>query len=123
MFGDRKPYLVALLTPNIERLIDLAREEHLDYIDSEGLVSHTRIKEIYAQRIAKLNKKFPPYKTIKYFAIVPSEFSIEGGELTPTLKMKRKVIYEKYKEVVDGLYLTNGDVGAGQQKNNNGERT
>ena len=123
VFGDRKPYLVALLTPNIERLIDLAREEHLDYIDSEGLVSHTRIKEIYAQRIANLNKKFPPYKTIKYFAIVPSEFSIEGGELTPTLKMKRKVIYEKYKEVVDDLYLTNGGGDIGQQKNNNGEGT
>ena len=123
VFGDRKPYLVALLTPNIERLIDLAREEHLDYIDSEGLVSHSRIKEIYAQRIANLNKRFPPYKTIKYFAIVPSEFSIEGGELTPTLKMKRKVIYEKYKEVINGLYLTNGGVGIGQEKNNNGERT
>jgi len=109
VFGDRKPYLVALLTPNIERLINLARKEHLDYIDVEGLVSHTRIKELYARRIANLNKKFPPYKTIKYFSIVPSEFSIEGGELTPTLKMKRKVIYKKYKEMVDDLYLARGN--------------
>jgi long-chain acyl-CoA synthetase len=116
VFGDRKPYLVALLTPNIERLIDLAREEHLDYIDIEGLVNHTRIKEIYLQRITRLNKNFPPYKTIKYFAVAPSEFSIEGGELTPTLKMKRKVIYEKYKTVVDDLYLTNGDGDGSPQK-------
>jgi long-chain acyl-CoA synthetase len=116
VFGDRKPYLVALLTPNIERLIDLAREEHLDYIDIEGLVNHTRIKEIYLQRITRLNKNFPPYKTIKYFAVAPSEFSIEGGELTPTLKMKRKVIYEKYKTMVDDLYLTNGNGDGSPQK-------
>jgi long-chain acyl-CoA synthetase len=116
VFGDRKPYLVALLTPNIERLIDLAREEHLDYIDIEGLVNHTRIKEIYLERITRLNKNFPPYKTIKYFAVAPSEFSIEGGELTPTLKMKRKVIYEKYKTMVDDLYLTNGNGDGSPQK-------
>ncbi len=109
VFGDRKPYLVALFTPNVERLIDLAREERLDYIDIKGLVNHTRIREIYLERITRMNKKFPPYKTIKYFAVVPSEFSIEGGELTPTLKMKRKVIYEKYKTMVDDLYLTNGN--------------
>ncbi len=106
VFGDRKPYLVALLTPNIERLINLAREEHIDYIDMEELVNHSKIKALYAERIENLNRNFPSYKTIKYFAVVPSEFTIEGGELTPTLKMKRKIIYEKYKELVDDLYLT-----------------
>jgi len=123
VFGDRKPYLVALLTPNIERLIDLAREEHLDYIDMEGLVNHSRIKELYSERIARLNKNFPSYQTIKYFATLPSEFSIEGGELTPTLKMKRKVIYEKYKKMIDDLYLTSANGGVAPQKNNNGEKT
>lgn len=109
VFGDRKPYLVALLTPNIERLINLAREEHIDYIDMEELVNHSRIKALYAERIENLNRNFPSYKTIKYFAVVPNEFTIEGGELTPTLKMKRKIIYEKYKELVDDLYITNNN--------------
>jgi long-chain acyl-CoA synthetase len=109
VFGDRKPYLVALLTPNIERLINLAREEHIDYIDMEELVNHSRIKALYADRIENLNRNFPSYKTIKYFAVVPNEFTIEGGELTPTLKMKRKIIYEKYKELVDDLYLTSNN--------------
>jgi len=122
VFGDRKPYLVALLTPNIERLINLAREEKLDYIDTEELVHHTRIKELYQKRIESLNKNFPPYKTIKYFAIVAREFSIEGGELTPTLKMKRKIIYEKYKGLVDDLYLVNGNGGVAQQNTTNGEK-
>lgn len=109
VFGDRKPYLVALLTPNIERIINLARERSISYIDIEELVNNRRIKELFAKRIEALNKNFPPYKTIKYFAIVPKEFSIEGGELTPTLKMKRKVIYEKYKELVDELYEARGN--------------
>lgn len=118
VFGDMKPYLVALLNPNIERLINVARDENISYIDIDELVNHTRIKELYSKRIAEINKNFPPYKTIKYFAIVPREFSIEGGELTPTLKMKRKVIYEKYKEIVDDLYLTNGNGVIAQQNKN-----
>lgn len=118
VFGDKKPYIVALLTPNIERLIDIARQENISYIDIDELVNHTKIRELYSKRIAKMNKNFPPYKTVKYFAIVPRDFSIEGGELTPTLKMKRKVIYEKYKEVVDDLYLTNGNGVIAQQTKN-----
>lgn len=118
VFGDMKPYLVALLTPNIERLIDFAREENISYIDIDELASNTRILELYKERIEDLNKNFPSYKTIKYFAIIPREFSIEGGELTPTLKMKRKVIYEKYKEIVDDLYLATGNGVIAQQKKN-----
>lgn len=109
VFGDRKPYLVALLTPNIERLIDLSRDEKLDYIDLNELVQNKRIKELYSSRIDQLNKNLPSYSTIKNFAVIPSEFSIEGGELTPTLKMKRKKIYEKYKDIIDELYMSKGN--------------
>jgi long-chain acyl-CoA synthetase len=123
VFGDRKPYLVALLTANIERLINLARDEKIDYIDTEELVHHNRIKELYASRINDINKDLPSYETIKYFAILPGDFSIEGGELTPTLKMKRKIIYEKHKELVDDLYLANGNGGADRQHKNKGEKS
>lgn len=108
VFGDRKPYIVALLTPNLERLIDWARTQEITYIDINELVNNSRVKDLFARRIEALNSHFPPYKTIKYFAIVPREFTIEGGELTPTLKMKRKVIYEKYKALIDELYEANG---------------
>ena len=102
--------------------IDLARDEKLDYIDIEELVNHSRIKELYADRIERMNRELPSYETIKYFGIVPVDFSIEGGELTPTLKMKRKIIYEKYKQLVDDLYLTSGNgVIKPQNKNNGGK--
>lgn len=108
VIGDRKPYLVALLTPNIERIINLAREEKIPYIDIEELVSHTRIKEVFAKRIAALNAHYPSYKTIKYFAIIPRDFSVEEGELTPTLKMKRRIICQKYQAIINELYQPNG---------------
>jgi len=118
VFGDRKPYLVAIITPDIDQLIDYAREEKISYPDIEDLVLDSRIKELYAGRIKELNKSYPPYKTIKYFAVVPSDFSIEGGELTPTLKLKRKVILEKYQAVIEDLYLTKGNGATTQQIKN-----
>jgi long-chain acyl-CoA synthetase len=108
VFGDRKPYLVALLTPNIERLVDLGRHEKLNYIDMEELVNNARIQEIYADRIRELNKKLPPYETIKKFVLLPRDFSIEGGELTPTLKLKRKKIFTMYHDKLEQLYSQNG---------------
>ncbi len=106
IFGDRKPYLTALLTPNIERLIDYARAQKIDYIDIYELVKSSRVTALYKERIDALNRKLPSYSTIKYFALVPTDFSISGGELTPTLKLKRKKIYSKYKGLVDEMYMS-----------------
>jgi long-chain acyl-CoA synthetase len=106
VFGDRKPYLVAVITANTETLGIYAREENISYTNGEDLVQNPKIKELYASRIKELNKSYPPYKTIKYFAVVANDFSIEGGELTPTLKLKRKVILEKYKDIIEDLYAT-----------------
>ncbi len=107
VFGDRKPYLIALLTPNVERLVDLGREEKLNYIDLDELVTNNRILEIYTERIKELNKTLPSYETIKKFVLLPREFSIEGGELTPTLKLKRKKIYNMYQDKIELLYTQN----------------
>ena len=122
VFGDRKPYLVALLTPNIERLIDFTREEKINYLDIEELVKHDKIRELYRARIDALNKNYPPYKTIKHFALIAREFSVEGGEVTPTLKLKRKEIYNKYKDVVEELYTKNGNGLVFQSKSTHGEK-
>lgn len=106
--GDRRPYLTALLTPNIERLLELAQTEQLDYFDIDGLVAHHRVQELFAERVAAVNARLPSYETIKKFVVLAHDFSIEGGELTPTLKLKRKVIDEKYRDRIDALYLDNG---------------
>lgn len=121
VFGDRKPYLVALLTPDIERLLDFTKEEKIEYLDIDELVNNDKVKKLFAARVESINKQLPPYKTIKHFALIPRDFSIEGGELTPTLKLKRKEIYKKYGELVEELYTQNGSSLVFQQKPQNGE--
>jgi long-chain acyl-CoA synthetase len=120
VYGDRQPYLVALVTPNLERLIELARHDRLDYFDLEDLVANDKIRALFEERIAAVNAKLPPYETIKKFVIIPREFSVEGGELTPTLKLKRKVICEIYHEKIDSLYHAEGNGFGNQDKSGNG---
>jgi len=108
VYGDRKPYLVALLTPNLERLIKMAQDEGIDYLDVEDLVANRRIHRLYQERVNALNAQLASYQTIKKFLLLPRDFSVDGGELTPTLKLKRKVIYAKYQDRIERLYLTNG---------------
>lgn len=123
VFGDRQPYLVALVTPSLERLIELAHHEDLSYLDIESLVINEKVHKIFEERIAAVNANLPPYETIKKFVILPREFSVEGGELTPTMKLKRKVVIEKYQEKINSLYHANGN-GYGNQDNieNGGRR-
>lgn len=106
--GDKKPYLTALIVPNFERLFEFARENKLEFFDVGDLVKNEKVVELFKSRIEEINAKLPRYETIKKFSIVPRDFSIAGGELTPTLKLKRRVIYEKYREMIESMYLENG---------------
>ncbi len=71
-------------------------------------------------RRASLNARLPSYETIKKFALSPGSFPIDGGELTPTLKLKRKVIYEKYRDRIEKLYLDAQKGGNGMDQIQNG---
>ncbi len=105
VYGDKKPFLTALIVPNFERLIEYARENHIKYIGMEDLIANEKIVKLYEKRIADINAKLAKYETIKKFALLPIDFSIEGGELTPTLKLRRKIIYNKYKDKIEQMYL------------------
>ncbi|BAI80928.1 long-chain fatty-acid-CoA ligase [Deferribacter desulfuricans SSM1] len=109
VYGDRKPYLVALLVPNFERIVEYAKEHHIEYFDMNDLVANEKILKLFKERVEEINKKLPKYETIKKFSLVPVDFTIEGGELTPTLKLKRRVIYNKYKDKIECLYSDDGD--------------
>ncbi|MEI6205933.1 MAG: long-chain fatty acid--CoA ligase [Desulfuromonadales bacterium] len=105
VYGDRKPYLTALLVPNMERMLEFAKEHHLHYFEMEDLVINEQVHKLFEQRLADINSRLAPYETIKKFVLLAQDFSIEGGELTPTLKLRRKVIYEKYKHRIEDLYI------------------
>jgi long-chain acyl-CoA synthetase len=105
VYGDRKPYIIALIVPNIERMLEFAKEKHIHFFEMQDLVMNEQVQKLFEQRLAEINSHLPPYETIKKFVLLPRDFSIEGGELTPTLKLRRKVIYEKYKQKIEDLYI------------------
>ncbi|MDD2308672.1 MAG: long-chain fatty acid--CoA ligase [Desulfuromonadaceae bacterium] len=105
VYGDRKPYLTALIVPTIERLLEFAKDHHIEYYDLDDLVRHEQVQKMFEHRIEEINKRLPQYETIKKFVLLAYDFSIDGGELTPTLKLRRNVIYEKYKQKIEDMYI------------------
>ena len=104
VYGDRKPYLTALIVPNLERLLEFAKERRIDYFDLDDLVMHEPVQKLFEQRVSEINGQLAPYETIKKFVLLPHDFSIESGELTPTLKLRRKVIWLKYQQKIEDMY-------------------
>jgi len=102
--GDRRPYPVALITLNPDELGKFAREQGVLTSDPGALVKHPKIVERVSRTVEEKNTNLQSYAKIKKFSILPVDFSLEGGELTPTLKVKRKVVAEKYKKELEGLY-------------------
>jgi long-chain acyl-CoA synthetase len=104
VLGDRQRYAAALIVPDFavleKRLTELGR----DGGPREQLVQRDDVIGLYDEIIDGLNRELAQYERLKRFALLPREFSIESGELTPTLKVKRKVVEEKWREVIDGLY-------------------
>ncbi len=102
--GDRRKFLTALITLNPDEVKKVAKEHHLEVLDYETLLKDQTLISFVRKRIDEKNKQLASYETIKRFALVAKDFTVEGGELTPTLKVKRKVVTERYKEVLDSFY-------------------
>jgi long-chain acyl-CoA synthetase len=102
--GDRRPYPVALITLNPDELAKFAREQGILTTDPSALAKHPKIVERVARTVEEKNTNLQSYAKIKKFALLPADFTLEGGELTPTLKVKRKVVADKYKKELEALY-------------------
>jgi long-chain acyl-CoA synthetase len=102
--GDRRPYPVALVTVSPEELAKLARERGLGDKPPEELVRHPAVVERVRKIVDGANVHLASYAQVKRFAVLPHEFTQEGGELTPTLKVKRRDVRQKYADVIESLY-------------------
>ncbi|RKI48613.1 long-chain fatty acid--CoA ligase [Corallococcus sp. AB004] len=102
--GDRRNYLVALVTLDPDRVRKLAREKGWPE-DVATLVKDARLHQhLYEAFERDVNPKLSRFETIKRFRVLPGEFSIDGGELTPSMKMRRKVVEQKYADAIEALY-------------------
>lgn len=104
MFGDRKPYPVALVTLDPEELSALAAQLGLETTDNAELAKHPAVRDLIKSVIDPINEKFARVEQVKKFHILDHDLSQPTGELTPTLKVKRNVVYEKYAEVFESMY-------------------
>jgi len=103
VIGDRRPYLVALVTLDPEEAAAFAKEHGLP-ADPEALASNDQIRAALEAHLEKVNSKFARVEQVKKIEILPHDLSQEGGELTPTMKVKRNIVTDKYAGEIDALY-------------------
>jgi long-chain acyl-CoA synthetase len=102
--GDKRPYPVALITLNPEEVTKFAKTEGILDTEPASLARNPKVVERVNRIVEERNDELQSYAKIKKFSILPADFTVENGLLTPTLKVKRKVITEKYRETLDSLY-------------------
>lgn len=104
VIGNHRKYPAALIVPNFDALRVYAESLSLELKEKSDLTQHPRIIEFFRRKVDEVTKDLAPYEKIKKIALLDREFTIEGGELTPTLKVRRKFVEDKYREVIDALY-------------------
>jgi long-chain acyl-CoA synthetase len=106
MIGNRRNFPAALLVPNFENLERWAREKGIVYKDRKDLISNPEVVTLYHDTVAGLSRDLAQFEKIKKLTLLDTEFSIEAGQLTPTLKVKRRVVEEQFKGLIDRMYAT-----------------
>lgn len=104
VIGEKEKFVSALIVPHFEKVYAKADELKLIYNSIDDLLSFPQIKTIFNYEIEKINSKLNKTQKIKKFVIVNEEWSINSGELSPTLKLKRKFIFNKYKNLIKDIY-------------------
>ncbi|MBZ5647325.1 MAG: long-chain fatty acid--CoA ligase [Acidobacteriia bacterium] len=106
VIGDRRKFASVVISPNFLMLEDWAQAAGIDYKSREGLIADPRTRKMYDDALAVLNAKLAQFETIKKVLLVPDDFTVQTGELTASMKIKRRVIEEKYRSQIDALYST-----------------
>lgn len=104
LIGDDKPFVSALLVPNIETLKEYAHSLNLKYHSIEDLLKKSHICELYEQKLEQLQQSLANFEKVKKFKLLPEDFSMNLGELTPTLKIRRQIIINHFSSLIDEMY-------------------
>ncbi|MFM4964473.1 long-chain fatty acid--CoA ligase [Aeromonas bivalvium] len=102
--ADARHFVSALIVPCFESLEEYARSINLQYQCKTELLRHSRVVEFFEARIADLQKELAKFEQVKKFTLLPSAFSMELGEITPTMKLRRKIIESKYQREIEAMY-------------------
>ena len=104
MLGDGRPYCTALLSLDLPAVSSWAKKQGITELDNESLSKNEKVKDLLWKEIEKVNAELANYETVKKIEIVPEDFTVENGMLTPTFKVKRPVVKKVYTELIEGMY-------------------
>ncbi|CAI0781902.1 Long-chain-fatty-acid--CoA ligase FadD15 [Serratia entomophila] len=104
IIADARKFVSALIVPCFESLEEYAKSINLKYQDRLDLLRHSHIIEMFEHRLRDMQKELARFEQVKKFTLLPAAFSMELGELTPTLKLRRKVILQRYRREIDSMY-------------------
>jgi len=104
VIGDRRKFLSALLVPDFEALKPWAEKQGIATADPATYLANPQVRAIYEGEVQAVNQGLAHYEQISALELLPADFTLETGELTPTQKVKRRVVYKKYGDVIDRLY-------------------
>lgn len=109
LIGDNRKFVSVLISPNFKNLEGWAKQNGVTVSGRPELVKDPKVQKLYEGLVQKVNGNLAHFETIKKVTVVPDEWSVEEGELTPSLKLKRRVINDKYKGQIDAMYGGGGD--------------
>jgi long-chain acyl-CoA synthetase len=104
VIGEGEKYVGALIIPSFNKLTEWAKNKNIVYANNDELLQNEQVKELYKKEVEHYNSQFNHVEQIKKFELLPNEWNVESGEMTPKLSLKRKVIMEKYKDAVRRIY-------------------
>ena len=104
IIADAKKYVSALIVPCFDSLEEYAKQFNIKYQDRMELLKHSEIIKMFEKRIENLQKELAHFEQVKKFTLLSQAFSVKLGEITPTLKLRRKVIMERYRELIEKMY-------------------
>lgn len=104
VIGEKKSFMAALIVPDFEALEKHAKFENIEYSSMEELLQKESIQNIYSKEIREFSKELASHEKIRDFRLVANEFTVETGELTPTLKVKRRVIEDKFAHLINDIF-------------------
>jgi len=103
--GEGRKFPSALIVPSFEALKDWQANHEITTMDHKALIAHPEVIKLFQSEVARFNEEFGNWEQIKKFELVEAVWGIDTGELTPTLKLKRRVIKDKFKDLIERIYM------------------
>jgi len=104
VIGGSRKFIAALIVPNFEKLEEYARAKGVGYVNRRDLIQNEAVARFLLEEVDRSTPNLAPYEKVKKIALLDRDFEIERGEMTPTLKVKRNIVEEKYRDLIDSLY-------------------